>query len=146
VANSLPFTPILVEELLNFQLKGDRIGQRDVWYLARGAHDDLVLAIACAAWFAENAPTERLGMCLGAGCVCGSLIERDATIRCCRVRVVGGAGGGQVAMGYWNGCGAVTSFSPLCLSDRHETATHFPRYLQSRSITLLRLVRLGARV
>ena len=65
VAKSLAFAPILVEELLNFQVKITESANETFGTWREGRHDDLVLAIACAAWVAENAPVGRLGMWLG---------------------------------------------------------------------------------
>jgi hypothetical protein len=58
---SLPFTPILVEELLNFQVKVTEAANETFGTWRAGRHDDLVLAIAFAAWAAENAPMGVLG-------------------------------------------------------------------------------------
>lgn len=51
----LPETPILVRELLGFQVKIDPHTARDK-YLSRraGGHDDLVLALGLACWYGEN--------------------------------------------------------------------------------------------
>jgi hypothetical protein len=61
VAKSLPFTPILVEELLNFQVKITEAANETFGTWREGRHDDLVLAIACAAWAAEHVPMGVLG-------------------------------------------------------------------------------------
>jgi hypothetical protein len=75
VANSLPFTPILVEELLNFQVKVTDAANETFGTWREERHDDLVLAIACAAWAAENAPTGRLGMWVGPDAYVGEYVR-----------------------------------------------------------------------
>jgi hypothetical protein len=65
VAEGLPAAQLLVQELLNFRvtisLSGrDSYGAGEEW--RDGAHDDLVLATALAAWYAENAPTPAMGV------------------------------------------------------------------------------------
>lgn len=51
-AEDLPETPILVKELLNFQVKIDPKTAHDSYAVWReGLHDDLVLAVAMAAWW-----------------------------------------------------------------------------------------------
>jgi hypothetical protein len=61
VAKSLPFTPILVEELLNFQVKVTESANETFGAWREGRHDDLVLAIACSAWAVEHALLGVLG-------------------------------------------------------------------------------------
>jgi hypothetical protein len=67
VANSLAFAPVLAEELRNFQVKITESANETFGAWRDGQHDDLVLAIASAAWLAENAPVRRIGMWLGPG-------------------------------------------------------------------------------
>lgn len=62
VAKSLAFAPVLVEELRNFQVKITESAHETFGAWREGSHDDLVLAIACAAWMGENTPVGRLGM------------------------------------------------------------------------------------
>lgn len=51
----LPETPILVKELLSFQVKIDPATAHDSYAVWReGIHDDLVLAVALAVWFGER--------------------------------------------------------------------------------------------
>src|SRR5215210_417342 len=65
VAQDLPAAQLLVQELLNFRVKislsgRDSYGAGEEW--RDGAHDDLVLAVALAAWYGENAPTPPMGV------------------------------------------------------------------------------------
>jgi hypothetical protein len=55
VAPALPESAMLAKELAGFQLKvsGSTEMEMDAW--RRGAHDDLVLAVAVAAWLGEHA-------------------------------------------------------------------------------------------
>lgn len=56
-AEGLPEVPTLVRELMAFQVKIDARTAHDTYGAWReGAHDDLVLAVALAAWFVECAP------------------------------------------------------------------------------------------
>ena len=71
VAKSLAFAPILVEELRNFQVKITESANETFGSWREGNHDDLVLAIACAAWTAEHAPLGKLGIWLGPGMYVG---------------------------------------------------------------------------
>ena len=51
----LPETPILVKELLAFQVKIDPVTAHDSYAAWReGVHDDLVLALALACWYGES--------------------------------------------------------------------------------------------
>ena len=65
VAQELPEAQLLVQELLNFRVKislagRDTFGAGEAW--RDGAHDDLVLAVALAAWYGENAPARPIGV------------------------------------------------------------------------------------
>jgi hypothetical protein len=54
IASSLPFAQVLLAELLNFRVKISEAG-RDTWEALReGDHDDLVLALGIACWWAEK--------------------------------------------------------------------------------------------
>ena len=73
IARDLPVAQLLVQELLNFRVKislsgRDSYGAGEEW--RDGAHDDLVLAVALAAWYGENAPTPPMGVvALGAATI-----------------------------------------------------------------------------
>jgi hypothetical protein len=55
VAKSLPLAEVLVTELLNFRMKIDLKTAHDSYEAWReGQHDDLVLAVALALWWAEE--------------------------------------------------------------------------------------------
>jgi hypothetical protein len=65
VARDLPEAQLLVQELLNFRVKisltgRDSYGAGEEW--RDGAHDDLVLAVALAAWYGENPATVPMGV------------------------------------------------------------------------------------
>jgi hypothetical protein len=65
IARDLPVAQLLVQELLNFRVKislsgRDSYGAGEEW--RDGAHDDLVLAVALASWYGENAPTPPMGV------------------------------------------------------------------------------------
>jgi hypothetical protein len=54
-AAGLPLTPLLVHELLEFRVKIDPLTAHDSYGAWReGQHDDLVLAVAIAAWYGEQ--------------------------------------------------------------------------------------------
>lgn len=57
VANSLPSAVALVRELEWFKVRIGKTGREKFGAQREGQHDDLVLAIALAAWAAERAPT-----------------------------------------------------------------------------------------
>ncbi len=60
VADALPDAAVLLQEMLNFQMK-ITAAANDVYGAWReGAHDDLVLAVALACWWAER-PRPRWG-------------------------------------------------------------------------------------
>jgi hypothetical protein len=55
VAGGLKLAPVLVEELLNFKVKINVKTAHDSYEAWReGIHDDLVLAVALACWYAEK--------------------------------------------------------------------------------------------
>ena len=55
VAGSLPLAQTLVSELLTFRVKIDPLTAHDSYGAWReGQHDDLVLALACGAWYGER--------------------------------------------------------------------------------------------
>jgi hypothetical protein len=55
-SEKLPLTPLLVHELLEFRVKIDPLTAHDSYgaRVREGAHDDLVLAVAVAAWYGEH--------------------------------------------------------------------------------------------
>ena len=55
-AEALPDTQVLVKELLNFQVKITATAHDTYGAWREGTHDDLVLAVALAAWAAEHMP------------------------------------------------------------------------------------------
>jgi hypothetical protein len=54
VAESLPEAPLLVRELVNFKAKVTAADKDDMEAWREGTHDDLVLAVAIAAWEGER--------------------------------------------------------------------------------------------
>ncbi len=60
VARGLPDAAVLVEELSSFQVRVTAAGHEQYAAWREGAHDDLVLATALAAWYAER-PRRRHG-------------------------------------------------------------------------------------
>jgi hypothetical protein len=56
VAPSLAEAPTLVRELLNFQVKVTRAAHEIFGSWREDQHDDLVLALAVAVWYAERCP------------------------------------------------------------------------------------------
>lgn len=58
-AGALPETALLTSELQNFQIKVTAAAN-ETFNAREGAHDDLVLALALAVWYGENAPSRRL--------------------------------------------------------------------------------------
>ena len=60
-AAALPFTPVLTQELLNFRVKIDPATAHDSYSAWREKdHDDLVLALALAAWWGERLAGDRV--------------------------------------------------------------------------------------
>jgi hypothetical protein len=55
IAPELPEAPILTDELQNFQTKITSSANETFGAWREGTHDDLVLSVAMAAWYAENA-------------------------------------------------------------------------------------------
>jgi hypothetical protein len=56
VSPTLAEAPTLVRELLNFQVKVTRAAHEAFGTWLEGDHDDLVLALALAVWYAERCP------------------------------------------------------------------------------------------
>jgi hypothetical protein len=54
VAPALPESAMLVRELAAFQLKVSAASKEELDAWREGAHDDLVLAVAVAAWLGER--------------------------------------------------------------------------------------------
>ena len=54
IATSLPLGPVLVDELMNFRAKITPAGNDTYEAWRERDHDDLVLALAIAAWYAER--------------------------------------------------------------------------------------------
>ena len=54
IASSLPLRPILIDELLNFRAKVTTTGNNTFEAWRESVHDDLVLALAIAVWYAER--------------------------------------------------------------------------------------------
>lgn len=60
IASALPEAATLTRELLNFQVKISAETAHDAYGAWReGSHDDLVLAVALACWYAEHEPPAR---------------------------------------------------------------------------------------
>jgi hypothetical protein len=56
IASTLPMANTLTNELLNFKVKVTTIGSETFESWRERDHDDLVLALACALWYAETYP------------------------------------------------------------------------------------------
>ena len=56
IAAALPEAAVLTQELLNFQVKITMAANDTYGAWREGQHDDLVLAVAMATWYAEHAP------------------------------------------------------------------------------------------
>jgi hypothetical protein len=54
VARDLDLASTLQDEMLGFKIKVDRSGKEDLQAWREGSHDDLVLAVATAAWAGER--------------------------------------------------------------------------------------------
>ncbi len=63
-ADQIPSVPLLVQELLAFRVKIDPLTAHDSYGSWReGSHDDLVLAVAIAAWYGQrHSPSPRTGL------------------------------------------------------------------------------------
>jgi hypothetical protein len=59
IARALPLATALVEELKAFEIHHGAAGRDSYGAWREGAHDDLVLAVAVAAWWAEREPSYR---------------------------------------------------------------------------------------
>jgi hypothetical protein len=63
IAQSMPETPLLLHELLNFKVKIDPSTAHDSYSAWREQdHDDLVLALALACWWGEFWGERRAGV------------------------------------------------------------------------------------
>ncbi len=60
-AQEMPLVPVLVRELLDFRVTLSEQGH-DSYGNREGSHDDLVLAVACAAWYGERWRPTTLSM------------------------------------------------------------------------------------
>jgi hypothetical protein len=60
IAHSLPFAETLVEELENYRVKITLLGNETVEEWRERQHDDLVFAVAMAAWMADLVAACRL--------------------------------------------------------------------------------------
>jgi hypothetical protein len=67
IARSLPDAALLVRELQNFQVKITAAANETFGAWREGQHDDLVLAVALACWWAERNPPLHEGMFSGGG-------------------------------------------------------------------------------
>lgn len=56
IASGIPAVQTLTQELLNFKVKISDLGHDSYGAWREGQHDDLVLAVAVAAWWAEREP------------------------------------------------------------------------------------------
>jgi hypothetical protein len=56
IASSLPESATLTKELQNFKMKIDSVTAHDSYSAREGQHDDLVLSLSLACWFAEHGP------------------------------------------------------------------------------------------
>jgi hypothetical protein len=61
-APTLPAAPTLVQELLNFQVKITPAANETFGAWREGVHDDLVLAVAIAAWEGEHCRDLGVGL------------------------------------------------------------------------------------
>jgi len=62
ISKKLPLASVLQSELLNFKVKIDPVTAHDSYSAWREQdHDDLVLSVAMAAWWAEQAPAWNVG-------------------------------------------------------------------------------------
>ncbi len=57
-ADGLPLVPTLVQEMLNFQVKISDAAHDSYGSWREGAHDDLILSVMLAAWWAAKRPKE----------------------------------------------------------------------------------------
>jgi hypothetical protein len=64
LAARIPALPALAQELRDYRVKIDPLTAHDSYNARAGAHDDLVLALAVAAWYGQRyeAPRRRMGL------------------------------------------------------------------------------------
>ncbi len=67
IARALPDAALLVRELQNFQVRITAAANETFGTWRDGQHDDLVLAVALACWWAERYPPAHEGMCGSGG-------------------------------------------------------------------------------
>jgi hypothetical protein len=60
IAAALPEATVLKQELMHFRVKITATAHDTYGAWREGSHDDLVLAVALAAWYAENGYVERI--------------------------------------------------------------------------------------
>lgn len=63
IARRVPLAAVLVEELKTFEVRHGAAGRDAYGAWREGSHDDLVLAVAVAAWWAERQPEYRVEEC-----------------------------------------------------------------------------------
>ncbi len=65
ISRQIPEAGVLVHELLNFRVKVNLSGNDTYEAWREGDHDDLVLALCCAAWYGVNGPNVKVNPAVG---------------------------------------------------------------------------------